>query len=1022
MFVALLIVSMLIGYAVYLRLVKNDARQTEEALAHIADIQETAVSNWVLERYADASVFSSGQFLEETIHEWIRRGAPDDATRRQVHEQLQTIKTVYNYLDVLIVDTDGKIRITTGSNDAKLDPVPLQTTRDAIANNRTQISSIYSAKVYAHKKQVVDIAVPLVDARVEQTKTPSILLLRASADTHLKPFAHSMQSLNRATEILLAEIRNQKVVAISTGSNTDYFSDGDILPLSPADLEKNAQRPIHAFPLRSRSDVTTTSVARKIEGVPWYLIAMEDQRASRATLHRIAWIITGISAAILSVFGSALLMWWKKRESEFRLQELRSATEKEMLQRKYDYLSQYATDMIILTDTSGRIIDANDKTLRMLTRDQRDLAGVQIDTLFLRECQPALNEAFNKLQRQDVAVFEVAHQNIDGSTLQVEVSARAIQLDSKRIVQLICRDITERRQSEAALQESKERLNGILASILDAVWSFSADLTRLNYVNQSVEKIYGYPVSAFFDNPRVWLDAVLPEDREQVWNTLATLTAEQPVCDSEHRIIRPDGSMRWVHCRGRLVLDEHGQPLRVDGVTTDITERKNAEQQVQTLAYYDSVTMLPNRALLHDRLAQAMHMASRSEKKVALLFMDLDNFKHINDSLGHHFGDMLLRTIGERLLQCVRDEDTVARIGGDEFLVVLPDIDKGTQAVSVAEKILLSIARPFLLQEQQIHATISIGISIYPDDAQDPHTLIRHADSALYQAKGHGRDNYQFFTPELNHQITRSSHIERQLRRAIDNGNLRLWYQPQVDTRDGHLIGAEALLRWRHDGRDFLSPVEFIPVAEERGMIARIGEWAMREACRQCRQWQLQGLQAVPIAVNVSPLQFQQKGFATMVTGILDEAQLDAAYLELEITESAIMRRAPQVAELARQLREIGVGISIDDFGTGYSNLSYLKQIPIDKIKIDRSFVADMLTDVDDDAITYAIVNLAHSLNLRVIAEGVETHAQVERLRLFGCNEVQGHHYSPAIPAIEFESFLTDRRVQVKEEVARQAL
>jgi diguanylate cyclase (GGDEF)-like protein len=422
-----------------------------------------------------------------------------------------------------------------------------------------------------------------------------------------------------------------------------------------------------------------------------------------------------------------------------------------------------------------------------------------------------------------------------------------------------------------------------------------------------------------------------------VHSQLAGLTEQQPLCDSEFRIVRSDGDIRWVHSRGRLVLDGQRSPLRIDGVTSDITERKATEQQVQRLAYYDNVTELPNRALLQDRLAQAIHMAQRSGKKVALLFMDLDNFKNINDSLGHQIGDMLLRAIGERLIQCVRSEDTVARIGGDEFLVVLADLEKGAQAVAVAEKILAATAGAFTLHKHQIHTTISIGIGVFPDDAHELHELIRHADSALYQAKSRGRNNYQFFTQELNYQITRNAAIERDLRLAIDAGNLQLWYQPQVDTRSGRLIGAEALLRWHGTEREFLSPVEFIPVAEERGMIGRIGEWVLREACAQSKRWQAKGLRTVPVAVNVSAIQFQQKGFVELVTGILDECSLDAACLELEITESAIMRRASQVAELATRLRGIGVGISIDDFGTGYSSLSYLKQIPIDKIKIDRA-------------------------------------------------------------------------------------
>jgi diguanylate cyclase (GGDEF)-like protein/PAS domain S-box-containing protein len=902
-FLLLFVISLASGYAIYRHQVAQEEQLTEEALNHIADIQAAAVSSWMLERMADAAVFSSGRFLGETIQSWAARGSPNDETKQQIREQLAAIKSTYNYLTVAIVDSNGKVRISSEGEDFAPDGFALAATRAAAAANRTQISSIHpsgSRKYEGHviAERTIDIAAPLLDLHARPGKEPSILLLCASADMHLEPLVHSMPLMNTPTEVLLAEIEGERVVTIASSEDAPHFVDGDPLPVASATLADAARIHGSHFPLRTEEGKTALSVARKVAGPPWYLVAMIDQAATQANVNRLAWTVAGAGAGVLSLLGIGVLLWWKARESEFRLQALQARTETELLQER----------------------------------------------------------------------------------------------------------------SEQALRESRERLDSIVSSILDIVLSFSVDLTRLHYINQSVEQIHGFPPSAFLHHPQLWFDTIHPEDRERVVLALRQLTPDQPHCDLEYRIIRRDGLLRWLHCRTKLVTGDGGQPLRIDGVVSDITQRKAAEQQVQILAYYDSVTGLPNRRLLNDRLGQAMHMAMRNRKKVALLFMDLDNFKNINDSLGHHVGDMLLRSIAERLLQCVREEDTVSRIGGDEFLIVLPDLDRGSNTVPVAEKILASTAQPFSLQDQQIHTTISIGISVYPDDGREPHELIRHADSALYQAKSHGRDNYQFFTRELNEQITRSSMIERQLRRAIDAGELRLWYQPQIDTKQGTLIGAEALLRWRANGRDFLSPLEFIPVAEERGLIGKIGEWAIREACSQCKRWEREGLQPVPVAVNVSPIQFQQKGFADLVTGILQDLRLDARFLELEITESSIMRRAPQVAELATRLRKVGVGISIDDFGTGYSSLSYLKQIPIDKIKIDRSFISDMLIDVDDDAITCAIIGLAHSLKLRVIAEGVESKAQIDRLRTVGCDEVQGHFYSSAVSAQVFAGFLGDGR------------
>ncbi|HJV73857.1 MAG TPA: EAL domain-containing protein [Noviherbaspirillum sp.] len=1011
-FVALFFLALIAGYVVYNNLVDDEEQKTREALNTVATVRGAAVSTWMRERLADAKVFSSGRFLGEAMDTWISTGGTNERTRQQILEQLKAIKSTYDYLDVCIYDINGHERIST-EQESSNSPLLLEKksiVMHAFASNAMQVSSIHPTRGEADAKRVVHIATPLLSVYEGPRKIPSVLLLTANADKLLEAFIQPAQTTAGGMESFLAEIRGEQVVALANNASSPYFVDLNVLSVSPSDFFAALKNPSGNFLLTAMTGETMMAVARKIDGVPWFLVTMIDQEAPQAALNRLAWIVATIAAGLLTLFGAAVLFWWKEREVEFRFQSLQAATEKELLQRQYTSLSKFANDLIVLTDPDGRIIEANDKATQVFDHNI-DLKGAPFWSIVQASGAPELREARENLRANGTAMFEVTHHASDGNLLRVEFSARALEQQGKRLVQMIGRDVTDRWQVEAALRDSQNRLNGILTSILDVVWSLSPDRSRLHYINQSVEQIYGHPSPAFLENPQLLFDQIHPEDKQPVEDGFSALDAQHPVFDKEYRIVRPDHEIRWLHCKGLLVLDERGKPVRIDGVTTDITARKDAEQQVQQLAHYDSVTLLPNRRLLNDRLRQAINMATRSEKKVALLYMDLDNFKNVNDSLGHHIGDLLLREIAARLMQCVREEDTVARIGGDEFLVVLPDIKKATQAVAVAKKILATTALPFQLEEHQIYTTISIGISICPDDASEPSRLIQNADSALYQAKGQGRNNYQFFTQELNRQITRSSNIERQLREAVDAGELSLWYQPQIDIEAGKLIGAEALLRWRGKEGEILSPMEFIPIAEERGLIERIGEWVLREACTQCRHWQKQGFPVVPIAVNVSPIQFQQKGFANLVTGILADTGLAANYLELEITESSIMRRAPQVAQLAMQLRKAGVGISIDDFGTGYSSLSYLKQIPIDKIKIDQSFIKDMLNDDDDDAITYAIVNLAHSLSLKVIAEGVEGKAQIDRLRLYGCDEVQGHYYSPAVCAQDFEHFLTNGKM-----------
>ena len=1008
LFAIMLAAVLVLGYAVFRALVEREEQQTLNTLNYVANIQGVAVASWVDERTRDAAAFSDGRFLGEAMHEWISRGAPPDQTRERILGQLHAIRNAFGYEEVAVVGPYGEPYLTTsaaGRNSPMLSSaIAYQTVQAALGRNSPQVSTIHAGSGPEPDHRVIDIATPLLDMYERTYKAQTVLLMRADAVNQLEHYVKAMPLVNTATEVVLVEIIGNEVMSTSSSHNAVHFRAFGQVPLTPQELI-TAARQGQEVTLSSPAG-TSIGVVRAVRGTPWFLLAMIDAGAVRANFERLAWLVALTAGGALAVSAFALSLWTRERESRFRLQSFQAATEKALLQRRYDYLSRYANDMIILTDSDGVMQEVNDKTLQLLGRERNSVLGKSIETLFLPECRPVVRAALDSLRERGETRFEVSQRGYLGTLLTFDASARALERDRKVIAQFIFRDISERRASEAALRDSQQRLNSILTSISDVVWSFSADFSRLNYINQSVERVFGRPLEEFIDRPILWLESMYPEDRRRFEGAIAQLSAEDPVADIEVRIVARDGQVRWLHCRGHLVTDEDGKPQRIDGVATDITQKKEAERQVEKLAYYDSVTQLPNRALLHDRLGQALPMAVRSERKVALLFMDLDNFKNINDSLGHEIGDQLLRAIARRILRCVREEDTVARIGGDEFLIVLPDLERASDAVRVAEKILSTAARPFDLAAHRIYTTISIGISVYPDDAGDPQELIRHADSALYQAKGMGRNNYQFFTPELNYQITRTSEIERRLRHAIDNGTLALWYQPQVDARNGKLIGAEALTRW-HDGeREYLSPAEFIPVAEERGLISKIGEWALREACMQCRRWQEQGLEPVRVAVNVSPLQFQQKGFVDLVTGILAETGVDGRYLELEITEGALMRGGAEAARLTSKLREHGVGISIDDFGTGYSSLNYLRQIPIDKIKIDRSFISDLGRD---GAITRAIVELAHSLQLRVIAEGVESQNQIERLRAFGCDEIQGYYFSRAVSPEAFARLLADR-------------
>ena len=446
------------------------------------------------------------------------------------------------------------------------------------------------------------------------------------------------------------------------------------------------------------------------------------------------------------------------------------------------------------------------------------------------------------------------------------------------------------------------------------------------------------------------------------------------------------------------------------GIVADITQRRDAEHRIRHLAHYDSLTSLPNRSLLNEHLLEVIQGARARQRGVAVLFTDLDRFKYVNDTLGHQAGDELLLAVAQRLRACVRDGDLVARTGGDEFVVVLGNLDEGSVPEDLAERILASLAPPFELCGRQLTVTLSIGIALYPNDGHDGAALIKNADAAMYLAKERGRNNFQFFDHGLSERYSERLELENHLRHALDENQLTLFYQPQVDTLSGELIGMEALIRWRHPDGTMVPPDKFIPIAEESGLIVQIGAWVLHEACRQNQAWQQEGICRVPVGVNLSARQFDDAGLLATIQSALLESGLAAAYLDLELTESLVMRNPEHTRSLLAECKKLGLQLSVDDFGTGYSSLSNLKRFPIDRLKIDRSFISDIVTEADDAAIAQTIVAMAHTLRLEVIAEGVETEAQLALLRRWRCDAYQGYLCSRPLSAVDMTRMLRTLR------------
>jgi diguanylate cyclase (GGDEF)-like protein/PAS domain S-box-containing protein len=562
---------------------------------------------------------------------------------------------------------------------------------------------------------------------------------------------------------------------------------------------------------------------------------------------------------------------------------------------------------------------------------------------------------------------------------------------------------------EEQLRASEERYALAALGANDGLWDWDLKTNQI-YFSARWRSMLGLDTNEAAGAPADWLNLVHPDDRAAMDAKIsAHLEGSSPHFESEHRMKHRDGTVRWMVSRGLAVRDITGKATRMAGSQTDVTERKTAEEHLVHDALHDALTDLPNRALFLDRVELALQNAQRpGNDMLAILFVDLDRFKVVNDSLGHTVGDQLLVATSNRLKRCLRPGDTVARLGGDEFAALLIDIHGPNDAVRVAERIKSELMAPFKLSRHEIFITASIGVAMSRPDYTRAEELLRDADSALYRAKSQGRARYEIFDKEMHTRATALLELESQLRRAVHREQLVVHYQPIVSLRDGQVTGFEALLRWNHPQRGLVFPREFIPLAEETGLISPIGEWVLTTVCAQLKAWQDGSLSDFRIALNLSPRQFEQQKLRDLIQKILTNFGVRPESLELEITESTMIDDLELGAKTLQELSSMGLRIVVDDFGTGASSLNYLKRLPIAALKIDQSFVQDIASSADDAAITKAIIHLAHSLKLRVVAEGVETIEQAELLRAQGCDEMQGFLFSPAVPAADVQKLVHD--------------
>ena len=611
---------------------------------------------------------------------------------------------------------------------------------------------------------------------------------------------------------------------------------------------------------------------------------------------------------------------------------------------------------------------------------------------------------------------EISETTLDTQVQKIDINTTSIEALT-HLINITSEELNERnralKESNLLNKELNERMELALLGSKDGVWDWNI-LNNSVYFSPRWKEILGYKDEELPNEVSSWSDRIHPDDEKETWTDVyKNVNGETEYYENIHRLRHKDGHWVWIQDRGKVQYDEDGNAVRMIGTHTDISEEKETHlkllkqaEMIQHQAHHDALTGLPNRILFTDRLEQGIEKAKRHKEGLALFFIDLDKFKHINDSLGHGVGDKVLKLISKRLRNIIREEDTLARLSGDEFTLIMEELHHPEDASLLAEKILKTLAQALVFDEHKLYVSGSIGISFYPQDAADAQSLLKYADTAMYKAKEEGRNNFQFYSAEMTVFALNRMAMNTSLRQAIDNEEFVIHYQSQINASTNALLGVEALVRWEHPAKGFLMPDEFIPLAEETGMIVEIDQWVMRTAMKQVSQWYKEGLTPGVLGLNLSVKQLDKTDFIQKIETCIKRYDFDPKWLELEITEGQMLKKSEEVITKLHQINNLGIGISIDDFGTGYSSLSLLKRLPINRLKIDRSFINDIPEDEEDVAIVKAIIALAGSLKLDLIAEGVETSEQRDFLIDHGCINIQGHYYSQPMTAEEMHTML----------------
>lgn len=661
---------------------------------------------------------------------------------------------------------------------------------------------------------------------------------------------------------------------------------------------------------------------------------------------------------------------------------------------------------LIIDPVENKIVDCNEAALNFYGYNEYELRNLKIsdiNTLSDNEIRYEMQKAKN--HERNYFIFK--HRLSDGTTRDVEVYSGPLELDGKTYIYSIVHDISQRVAIEKEKNQIQKRLNLALEGSNDGLWDWNL-VTNEIYFSPRYKEMLGYKDDELINDLASFTDNIHPEDRKHLLEFVEIFIESEDIYYEQHFKMRTKlGRYIPIMARAKKLLDEDNKPVRLTGTHVDMTEITKAQEKLKFQAEHDSLTGLPNRTLFLDRLNQSIKHAQRHKEKVAVLFMDLDHFKEVNDSLGHDVGDELLKRVSNLVQDVIRVNDTVARIGGDEFTVMIERFENEDIITDITQKIMHTLKAPHQFKEHSFYTSFSIGVAIYPDDGHNAEELLKNSDTAMYKAKSTGRNKYQFYTDDMTQKALQRVILEASLRQAILKDEFEVYYQPQVDGRDNKIIGMEALIRWNHPQNGLTSPVKFIPIAEDTGIIVDIDNWVMRNVMQQTSKWHSEGFSIGRLSINISIAFLNNKYFMSKVKNNLEKTGCKPEWLEFEVTESQIMQDTVQSIKLLKELSGMGIKISIDDFGTGYSSLSYLKELPIDKLKIDQSFIRDIMIDEDDKEIVRTIIAMAKNLHMSVIAEGVETEEQKNFLVENGCNEIQGYFYYKPIPVEKINKHIT---------------